>query len=93
MDLVEIDLRRKINGLMNRSSIAFFLERDQMFFDLRFQSLPGNHEPIFFDGKFQGILLHSSQRKHDDDLLRRLIDIIRDIWCLLVVMHDADKKI
>ena len=63
MDLMEIDLRREVNDLIDRSSIAFLFERDQMFLYFGFHSFPGDDKPIVLDGEFEALFLDSSQRE------------------------------
>ena len=75
MDFVEIHLRRKIDHLIYRSSVAFFLERDQMILYFRFDSFSDDDKPVIFDGKLKAFFFYSSQRQQNHNLLRRLIDL------------------
>gem|GEM_PF-2133361 len=87
MDLIEIHLRRKIDHLVYRSSVAFFLERDQIIFYFWFDSFSGYHKSIIFDGKLKRLFFYSSQWQQNDDLLRRFIDIIWDTRHFLFLLH------
>ena len=91
MNFIKIHLRRKINNLVYRSSIAFFFERNQMILYFGFNPFSRNHESIIFYRQFKCFFFNSSQREQNYNLLRRFINIIRNTWRFLFLFHVSES--
>jgi len=79
MYLVKIYLRRQIYDLFYISPITLLLQRKEILFYGRLHPFSGDDEPIIFDRQFYAIFFYAPQRKDNDHLLRRFINIIGDM--------------
>ena len=93
MYLIEIHLWREIYNLVYRSSIAFFLERDEIILHFRFDPLSGDDKPVILYIEFQGLFLDTSQRQQNDNLLGRFVDIIWYTRHLLCLLHSGNYNV
>lgn len=88
MDLMKINLRGEIYSERYSSSIAFFLDRSKAFFDRSMRSVSSDNEFIILNFQVYRLFFYSTERKKNEYFLIGFIDVIRDFWSFLVLLHE-----